>query len=161
MRYYIGMFIVYLLYVGTADRGKCQGLQCSMRSCVCVCTCIMVYRRVRVWKTVLIFPELGALIAGAAVKRACATVSARWLSRPQQRFRCVSSRSVCFKTRTTTNCHDRPSAAVYRISIWTVNTMRTYALLWPLAAFLVTRTSGSAIPMWEFLSRGEKVTFGN
>lgn len=38
--------------------------------------------------------------------------------------------------------------------------MRTYAalLLWPLAAFLVTRTSGSAIPMWEFLSRGEKVT---
>lgn len=36
--------------------------------------------------------------------------------------------------------------------------MRTYALLWPLAAFLVTRTSGSAIPMWEFLNRGEKVT---
>lgn len=39
--------------------------------------------------------------------------------------------------------------------------MRSYALLWPLAAFLVTRTSGSAIPMWEFLSRGEKVTFGD
>ncbi|XP_027838880.2 LOW QUALITY PROTEIN: rhythmically expressed gene 5 protein [Aphis gossypii] len=36
--------------------------------------------------------------------------------------------------------------------------MRTYALLWPLAAFLVTRTSGSAIPMWEFLSRGEKMS---
>lgn len=65
----------------TADRGKCQGLQCSVRSGVCIYTCI-VYRRVRVWKTVLIFPELGALIAGAVDKRACATVSARRLGEP-------------------------------------------------------------------------------
>lgn len=132
-----------------------------MRSGVCVYTCI-VYRRVRVWKTVLIFPELGALLAGAVDERACAIVSARWLVEPAPAA--VPLRIITISVFQDAHNYElpRPSvAAAYTLSIWTVNTMRTYALLWPLAAFLVTRTSGSAIPMWEFLSRGEKVTFGN
>ncbi|XP_050433219.1 rhythmically expressed gene 5 protein [Adelges cooleyi] len=36
--------------------------------------------------------------------------------------------------------------------------MRPYVLLWLSAAFLATGISGSAIPMWEFLSRGEKMS---
>ncbi|XP_050542545.1 rhythmically expressed gene 5 protein [Daktulosphaira vitifoliae] len=39
-----------------------------------------------------------------------------------------------------------------------LNTMRPYIFLYLFTAFIVASTSGSAIPMWEFLSRGEKMS---
>jgi len=149
----------------TADRGKCQGLQCSVRSGVCVYT------------------YLYSLQARACVKNR-SDFSGTWRAycrrRRQMRMRnrfgarrlgepapaAVPLRIITISVFQDAHNDElpRPSvccSSIYNILIWTVNTMRTYALLWPLAAFLVTRTSGSAIPMWEFLSRGEKVTFGN